>query len=283
MRDFVLGNNPSVDQFDEDGKTPLMLAAQSDLDTVKLLVGKGADVDKVGGNKDTPLTIASAAGEDTIVEYLLSKGADPTRVNDDMEQNALMTAAWGKGNPKIATKLLDPKAKIKIDVNKPDKYKRTALFLAARSSNSGFIKELIKHPKIDVNQPDDDGFSPFIIAAKYADDATVTALVSSGKVKADATTKQDKRTALMVAAFSKPRPAAVFQAILSAKPALDLQDQDGNTALMLAVMDEHEDAVKALLGAKAKKDIKNKGETALDMSIKQWGAGHAITKLLQAP
>ena len=74
-----------VDEPDEDGRTPLhVAAAESRLFAVMLLVGKGADPNARDRERRTPLHLA-ADGEPKregeriqIVKLLLAKGADPT-------------------------------------------------------------------------------------------------------------------------------------------------------------------------------------------------------------
>jgi ankyrin repeat protein len=55
-----------------------MAADKGQLDVVKLLVEKGAEIDyKHPINKMTALHLAAYSGHDEVVKYLLSKGADP--------------------------------------------------------------------------------------------------------------------------------------------------------------------------------------------------------------
>ena len=46
------------------------------LETVRLLVKKGATIDGLGGADETPLQSAAAGGHGEVVEILLGKGAD---------------------------------------------------------------------------------------------------------------------------------------------------------------------------------------------------------------
>jgi ankyrin repeat protein len=279
LRDIILKKNPKVDVKDADGKTPLMIAAAGDFGSVELLLKRKATIDLQDNYKSTALQIASANDKYAIVELLLTEGADPNIVND-MGQNALMQAAWNKADQKIASLLLA--AKKPIDVNAKDKFGRTALILAAKEKNSSFIDELIKNGKnLDVNLCDNEGDTALIVAAKYADAITVKAILQSGKVKIDMPNK-DQRTALLVAAFADKRPADIFPAILAAGPNVNWRDVDGNTALHLAVKKTNQDAVKALLGANAKTDIKNTSNlTALDEAMASLPANHPIITALK--
>jgi ankyrin repeat protein len=60
------------------GFTPLMFAARAgDLETVRLLVSKKADLDAVSVEEGTALVIAAAVGNEEIALYLLEQGANP--------------------------------------------------------------------------------------------------------------------------------------------------------------------------------------------------------------
>jgi len=64
------------------GNTPLMLAAKiGNIDTVKLLIGKGASVDNNALNSErrTPLMVAINSDNADVVSFLLAKGASVTR------------------------------------------------------------------------------------------------------------------------------------------------------------------------------------------------------------
>jgi len=68
----------------EHGISALFLAAASGkLDTVKVLVGMGAEIDAVDHNNKTPLLAALCRHHHDIAEYLLERGANVTRVDAD--------------------------------------------------------------------------------------------------------------------------------------------------------------------------------------------------------
>ena len=86
------------------GRTPLMvaLAYEGGITITKLLVEYGANVNAVTENGTTPLMIAAGGAKLNVVEYLLSKGANPKSVN-----NIQMTALKYAEN-------IDPKTLEKI-------------------------------------------------------------------------------------------------------------------------------------------------------------------------
>jgi uncharacterized protein len=72
------GYKANVQGTPQGGFTPLMFAARvGDLDTVKLLVSKKADLDAVSVDEGTALVIAAAGGSEDIALYLLEQGANP--------------------------------------------------------------------------------------------------------------------------------------------------------------------------------------------------------------
>ena len=83
--DRQLRRGVNVDAKDDEGKTPLMYAAEgrrSGLATLKRLVDRGASVNAVSTTlQDTPLALAAKSGKPEKVQFLLSAGADPHFVN----------------------------------------------------------------------------------------------------------------------------------------------------------------------------------------------------------
>ena len=66
-----------VDVRDDDGNTPLMLAAyHGHTATVRTLVERGADVDLPNHRNQTPVAGALFKGEDEVVRVLVGAGAD---------------------------------------------------------------------------------------------------------------------------------------------------------------------------------------------------------------
>lgn len=71
-------NGVDVNLSNHDGNTLLMLAAYSgNIDAVRELVKRGADVDRVNNRNQTPLAGAIFKKEEEVIEALLDAGADP--------------------------------------------------------------------------------------------------------------------------------------------------------------------------------------------------------------
>ena len=91
-----------INQLDEQGWTLLNWAAGlGDLERVKLLVDKGADVFKRGQDNRTPYLIALAAGEAEIVKYLQAaeeeNGADTERTSSRQSERRAFCKAFTIG------------------------------------------------------------------------------------------------------------------------------------------------------------------------------------------
>lgn len=94
-----------------------MAAARGDINTVKELLDKGADVNEKGGggvlNDANALDVASSEGHIEIVKLLLAKGANVNATSGGMGWTPLSSAAWF-GQTDVANLLIDKGA----DINK---------------------------------------------------------------------------------------------------------------------------------------------------------------------
>ncbi|GMT18989.1 hypothetical protein PFISCL1PPCAC_10286 [Pristionchus fissidentatus] len=73
-----------IDLQDSDGRTPLMLAAsQGQMDSVQMLVSRGADIDAIDEQGRTALMLGAIHGHLAIVDLLLSMGADEGHKDND--------------------------------------------------------------------------------------------------------------------------------------------------------------------------------------------------------
>jgi ankyrin repeat protein len=90
------------------GRTPLMIACAyySGISIARLLVENGAEVNAVANDGTTALMMAAHGAKLDVVEYLLSKGADPTR-KDGKGLTALDYATNAPVKPEMNASITD--------------------------------------------------------------------------------------------------------------------------------------------------------------------------------
>lgn len=88
----------------------LVAARKSNVEQVKALLDKGADVDAKSPYGATPLFFACDRGNDVVVKILLEKGANPN-VQDTFYKATPLGWASGKKNPEVIRLLLEHGAK----------------------------------------------------------------------------------------------------------------------------------------------------------------------------
>lgn len=117
--------------------TPLMAAAAAgDLDKVRALAAQGHSLNTVT-EQGTPLMAAVQAGQDRVVLYLLSEGADPDLAAEGA-RTPLM-AASANGSRRLVQLLLSAGAR----VNAADGQGYTPVMLAAEQGNLSVVKVLL--------------------------------------------------------------------------------------------------------------------------------------------
>ncbi len=95
----------SVSAYGDLGKDLLKSAMKGDVDTVKNLVGQGADVNSSTNKGLTPLILASLKGHKEVSDFLINKNAD-INAKDARGMTALM-AASKQGHIEAVKLLLD--------------------------------------------------------------------------------------------------------------------------------------------------------------------------------
>lgn len=128
----------TVDQFDETGMTPLMIAASEGRTAIaKLLLDAHADVNLAGQDGTTALMRAASANRREAITLLVDRGAKVDAKNAG-GMTALMAAAFG-GYVGAVRALLAAKA----DPNIRDNQGRTALMAASTSGDASTVDALL--------------------------------------------------------------------------------------------------------------------------------------------
>lgn len=113
-------------------------ASNKQIETIKLLLKHGAEINNKNKSGISALMIASINGYDSIIKYLIAEGADINATDKD-GNNALMLAV-SKGRTDIAKYLVS----INININQQNNKGRTALMLTYRLKNYELADFLIK-------------------------------------------------------------------------------------------------------------------------------------------
>jgi ankyrin repeat protein len=212
----LLADNTDVNAPEPDGTTPLHWAVhQNDLDLVQRLLHAGAQVNVKNDYGVTPFTEAAVRSNTAILESLLKAGANVNATNED-GQSALMIVAR-TGNVGAAQLLLSHGAKI----NAAESWRgQTALMWAAAEDQPAMVKELASHGA-DLNA-----------RSKVNDwDRQVTAEHRAKYMPVGGW------TALLFAARQGHLDCA--KALVEAGADKDLQDPDGVSPMVMAIVNGH--------------------------------------------
>ena len=130
-------------------RTPLHAAVTKEhLNVVVLLLGRGAYVDSLCGQDQTPLYMASSRGNAAVVQSLIDNGADVDVECDDQDDDA-------------------------------DDVKWTPLLVASEQGRPENARVLLEHGAC-VNRQDTDGKSPLHYASRHPSDDLVRLLLDNG-------------------------------------------------------------------------------------------------------
>ncbi|MDR1385312.1 MAG: ankyrin repeat domain-containing protein [Planctomycetaceae bacterium] len=162
---YLVEKGANVNIKTDSGETPLHVAAStnSNVDVLKYLIEKGADVNAKDMMGWTPLHFAAAHNSNVdILKYLVEKGADINAKNKYNDETPLTWAVRrGNSNVDVLKYLVEKGA----DVNTKDIAGWTLLhFAASNNSNVDVLKYLVEKGA-DVNAKSNEGKTPLFIAA----------------------------------------------------------------------------------------------------------------------
>ncbi|RXM98814.1 Kinase D-interacting substrate of 220 kDa [Acipenser ruthenus] len=261
-----------VDERNENGQTPLMLAAeQGNLEIVQELLKKGANINLEDADNWTALISASKEGHIDVVKELLRNDANLEH-RDSGGWTALMWAAY-KGRTEVTSMLLEKGSNPNIT---GQQYSVYPIIWAAGRGHAEIVHLLLEHGA-KVNCSDKYGTTPLIWAARKGHYDSVMHLLENG---ADVDQEgANSMTALIVAV--KSGYTDMVKELLKRNPNVNMTDKDGNTALMIAAKEGHTEIVQDLLDAGTYVNIPDRsGDTVLIGAVR---GGHVeiVRALLQ--
>jgi ankyrin repeat protein/type II secretory pathway predicted ATPase ExeA len=190
----LLGAGASVNVQDEEGRTPLMLAAgRGHLEVARILLDRGAAIGAANTTLGTALAYAAWSGHWEVVSELLRRGSRTDSTNGE-GWTPLMYAAIN-GHTQCVKELLDRGA----DVNARNREGRTALSAAVWNGHTRLARALLDRGA-NVNAKTQDGWTPLLGAAFNGDSAMVGLLLDRGADRSART-----RTGMTAVAIARER------------------------------------------------------------------------------
>ncbi|RTE83933.1 hypothetical protein BHE90_001520 [Fusarium euwallaceae] len=278
----VLLSNPEIAvaaRENTDGEMLLHMAVErGHEEIVRLLVSHGMNVnDQSGWGRNTPLHLAVNrlyGSHDCIIRFLLSQAnLKPDLVNQYGDTPVAMAVSLGRLE---VLRMLLAKG---VDMEVRNNYGLTLLGLAANEGYLPMVELLLAMDGVDADSRNDEGRTPLTVATNLVRDITsnyrsecvhdhfgvVKYLLNSGQ--ADINSRDDLgRTPLMHSARGDDHDLSSFRMILDYEGVdIDATDNEGQTALSMAVFEDKEDKAILLLekGADPNLGRPYEGETLL--------------------
>lgn len=239
-------------------------AGRGCLDLVDRFLGEGASIAARDRFGNTPLAIAARMGEDQVVAHLLSLGAERDREN--LAGSTPLLRAVDANRRRSATLLLEARA----DPNKPNLRGLTPLLVAAFNGNDQLVRLMLEHGA-DPTALDATGKGAIVYAAGKGFASIVTLLLEAG-VDPNTRYGHDLTALMWAAGHSNDVPeaegVATLELLIAAGANIEAADDRGRTALMTAAERGHAGIVMALLAVGADDARRDQdGNTAIALAV----------------
>ncbi|XP_066911304.1 transient receptor potential cation channel subfamily A member 1 homolog isoform X2 [Clytia hemisphaerica] len=271
---------------DRDDQTALHLAVENGhCDIVKLCISKGANVNFVKTNMNTPLHIACTSGEEGIVQTLVESEADIEAKNVLQETPLHRAALFNRIN--IVRYLLDRDAEIDCrdkdkktplmnavrkdnvetvklllqrgaDIKVKDAADKTSLYVAAEEDCWDVINIIRKIPQSSslLEEFDKNENTPLHIASTKGHIKAVEVLLSMGSL-IDAKNDQNLTPLHLASKYGRSRIVRLLLEESGTHNIVNDEDDASNTPLHLAALEGHENVLSILLEKGAAVDARN--------------------------
>ncbi len=255
---FLLENGADVNVCNKDGIPLLLLAvSQENSKIIQYLIDYHTPVNVAGENGGTPLMWAAELQNTKPMRILIENGAD-VHTRDKYGCSALFYAK----TPESVRILLDKNADIRLK----GFWQRTVLsFMILEGASQEAIAELLKCDGISdiINEPDKDGNTSFMIACEKDDKMKIADLLI--KYGADPNAQNNEGYTVLMKYAELGRFSRLKEFIENYHINLNLQNQNGETALILAAKHNHNRVVEYLIECGADCEIcDNRNKTAID-------------------
>jgi|GEM_PF-1030611 len=294
MISILLQNGADIDAQINDGTTPLMSAVEADKpEIVKLLLDNGANPDI----KDYNLGLTAY---DKAYQVIWQNSAKILKTYGSNLENRIKKIV--NNNPydfdisKVTELLSEPEAKDAVNMRFNDQANSTLLHLLAahvcrneneRNEQLSLVLYLIKLGA-DLNAVNNNGLTPIEIAINNNNFKLITFFIEKGagstnpNVNVQVFDNDNSIKREFLSAVSRGDLYYVNKLINSDKNIINSQDDKGMTALMIAVTEDQEEIVNALLELRADPNIKsNTGKTALMYAVAK-GQTYIVKQLLKS-
>jgi ankyrin repeat protein/glyoxylase-like metal-dependent hydrolase (beta-lactamase superfamily II) len=256
----LLAKDPAlIKAGDAQGRTLLHLAAAAGSpEMARWLIGQGAAVDGRTTEMSTPLMHAALYGKGDFARQLIAQGADPG-ARDSYQRTALILVGRQTGDPVMAGILIDSGA----DVNAVDRFKDSALSLAAWRGFAGLVDLLLKR---GATLPADRDRKQYLLSMAVANglDSLFDRLLASG---ADLSAK-DGVGGSMLHAAADGGSERIVSALIGNKLDPNVKDGNGWTPLHRAAERGNIQAAATLIAHGARLDDRTlAGETPLNLAV----------------
>lgn len=193
---LFVANGAELNQRNQAGETPLLLAAKSGArDLVKLLLDNRANPNLADTRNVSPLMYAVRGQDLELVQSLLGKGA--AIGERDLDNNSVVSHALnsGRGSAEVLRLLLSAAGVDRRELSRADAAGLTPLISAVQEGNIQLVELLAQQREAALETPDRaEGLTPLMWAVRSGNRTAVDYLLKAGANPA--TRGADKRTAL---------------------------------------------------------------------------------------